>query len=327
MADTQTLNTILRPVRKELKEFDTHFREALTSNVGIVDTIVRYVVRRKGKKIRPALVLLSAATCGGIVDATFRGATLVELLHTATLIHDDVVDESTTRRGWPSINAIWKNKVSVLMGDYVLSRGLLLSLDHDDIAFLRCTSRAVKRMSEGELLQIQKSRQLNNDEDTYFRIISDKTASLLSTCCEIGAESATTDTDDVRAMREYGEALGVAFQLRDDILDFLGSEKTFGKPVGGDLKEKKFTLPLIYAFKTAPTSRRKSVIRTLRNGLKRKDFDMIVDFVSEFGGIAYAERTAEEYRARATAQLLRFPDSSARQSLIDLAHFVVTRMK
>ncbi len=327
MSKTLKLDTILDPVRNELRDFEAHFRKALTSNVGIVDTVVRYVVKRKGKQIRPALVMLSAATCGSINESTFRGAALVELLHTATLIHDDVVDEAATRRGWPSINAIWKNKVAVLMGDYVLSRGLLLSLDHDDVSFLRCTSRAVKRMSEGELLQIQKSRQLRNDEETYFRIIGDKTASLLSTCCEIGALSATDRQENVTAMRDYGEAIGIAFQIRDDILDFLGTESTLGKPVGGDLKEKKFTLPLIHAFGNAPSSRRKVVLRLLKNGVGRKDIEHIVEFVQEFGGIAHAERVAGEYRLVALKQLEIFPDSAAKRSLVDLATFVVTRAK
>jgi octaprenyl-diphosphate synthase len=325
MQRTVTLDHILAPVRKELKDFEAHFRSALKSNIGIVDTVVRYVVKRKGKQIRPALVMLSAATCGGINESSFRGAALVELLHTATLIHDDVVDEAATRRGWPSINAIWKNKVAVLMGDYVLSRGLLLSLDHDDIAFLHCTSRAVKRMSEGELLQIQKSRQLRNDEETYFRIIGDKTASLLSTCCEIGALSASTRPDYAQAMREYGEAIGIAFQIRDDILDYLGNESAIGKPVGGDIKEKRFTLPLIHAFGKAPASRRKAVIRLMKNGAGRKDIKHIVEFVQEFGGIEHALRVANEHRDRAVAQLSVFSDSPSRQSLIDLATFVVSR--
>ncbi len=321
------LDRILAPVKSELKDFEAHFRTALKSNVGIVDTVVRYVVKRKGKQIRPALVMLSAAACGGINERTFRGAALVELLHTATLIHDDVVDEADTRRGWPSINAIWKNKVAVLMGDYVLSRGLLLSLEHNDVSFLHSTSRAVKRMSEGELLQIQKSRQLSNDEATYFQIIGDKTASLLSTCCEIGALSVTENEEVVTAMREYGEAIGIAFQIRDDILDFLGTESALGKPVGGDLKEKKFTLPLIHAIGNAPSSRRKTVIRLLKNGVGRKDIETIVEFVQEFGGIAHAERVAEDYRVRAVEQIANFPDSPAKQSLIDLATFVVARLK
>ncbi len=321
------LDSIIAPVERDLRKFEVHFRRSLTSNVGLVDAVVRYMVKRKGKRIRPALVMLSAGACGGVNDATFRGAALVELLHTATLIHDDVVDEAETRRNWPSINAIWKNKVAVLLGDYVLSRGLLLSLEHNDIDFLRSTSTAVKRMSEGELLQIQKSRQLRNDEETYFQIIGDKTASLLATCCEIGALSVTGDSETVARLRLYGENLGIAFQIRDDILDFTGTESTIGKPVGGDLKEKKFTLPLIHAFTNAPSDRRKTVLRSLKKGVKRKDIDDIIRFVEEFGGIAYARATAETYRDRAMEQLAALPDSEAKQSLLQLADFVVTRKK
>lgn len=321
------LDTIIAPVDGDLKNFEAHFRRALRSNVGLVDAVVRYVVRRKGKRIRPALVMLSAAATGGISEATFRGAALVELLHTATLIHDDVVDDADTRRGWPSINAIWKNKVAVLLGDYVLSRGLLLSLEHNDIAFLHSTSTAVKRMSEGELLQIQKSRQLRNDEETYFQIIGDKTASLLATCCEIGALSATEDSDIVGRLRSYGENLGIAFQIRDDILDYTGSASALGKPVGGDLKEKRFTLPLIHAFAKAPSSERKDVLRRLKRGVKRKDIDDIIGFVEKHGGIAYAVKTSEDFRDRAVAQLDVLPDSEAKRALLQLADFVVSRKK
>ncbi|MBN1447127.1 MAG: polyprenyl synthetase family protein [Bacteroidetes bacterium] len=321
------LDAIIAPVQEELKSFETHFRRSLRSDVGLVDAVVRYMVKRKGKRIRPALVLLSAAACGGIHETTYRGAALVELLHTATLIHDDVVDDAGTRRGWPSINAIWKNKVSVLLGDYVLARGLLLSLENEDIAFLHSTSIAVKRMSEGELLQIQKSRQMNTDEKTYFRIIGDKTASLLATCCEIGARSATEDTETIERLRAYGEALGIAFQIRDDILDFLGTEATIGKPVGGDLKEKKLTLPLIHAFQNAPSSERKRVLRALKSGVRRKDIKEIVAFVQKYSGIIYAEKVANEYRDRAIETLRDLPDSEARHSLTVLADFVVARKK
>jgi octaprenyl-diphosphate synthase len=321
------LDSIIAPVAPQLKEFEAHFRRSLRSDVGLVDAVVRYMIKRKGKRIRPALVLLSAATCGNIGDATFRGAALVELLHTATLVHDDVVDDADTRRGWPSINRIWKNKVSVLLGDYVLARGLLLSLEHEDIAFLHSTSTAVKRMSEGELLQIQKSRQMNTDEETYFRIIGDKTASLLATCCEIGARSATENDREVEQLRAYGEAIGVAFQIRDDLLDFLGTQSTIGKPVGGDLKDKKFTLPLIHAFRQAPNARRKAVLRALKSGVRRKEIADILEFVKEYGGIDYADRVAKEYRDRAIASLADFPDSEAKTALTDLAAFVVSRSK
>jgi octaprenyl-diphosphate synthase len=322
---TPNLDTIIAPVQKQLAEFERHFRNALRSNVGLVDTVVRYVVRRKGKRIRPALVLLSAGACGGISESTYRGAALVELLHTATLIHDDVVDDAAMRRGFASINAAWKNKVAVLMGDYVLARGLLLSLSHGDTAFLHSTSTAVRRMSEGELLQIQKVRQFNTDEETYFRIIGDKTASLLATCCDIGARSATQDEERIALLRAYGENLGLAFQIRDDLLDVLGSESSTGKPVGGDLKEKKLTLPLIHALAQAPARERRAILRVVRSGVKKKDIETVTSFVRAHGGIAYAEKRAAEFRTRAVESLATLPPSDCRGALETLATFVVTR--
>jgi octaprenyl-diphosphate synthase len=319
------LRAIINPISAELAEFERHFHHALSSNIGLVDAVVRYVVRRKGKRIRPALVLLAAGACGGISERTFRGATLVELLHTATLVHDDVVDEAATRRGLASINAIWKNKVAVLMGDYILARGLLLSLDGGDFALLRSSSQAVRRMSEGELLQIQKSRQLNIDEATYFRIIGDKTASLLAACCEIGALSATGDETAIAALRTYGEHTGIAFQIRDDVLDFLGTESLIGKPVGGDLKEKKFTLPLIHAFTKAPARESRGILRLLKKGIASGDIRRVVDFVKTHGGIDYAGAKALEYRDQALRDLAPLPDSVWKQSLVDFANFVVTR--
>ena len=217
-------SNIVSPIQHHLDIFDQVFRESIRSQIGLVDLVTKYIVRQKGKKVRPILVLLSAELCGGVNERSYRGATLVEILHTATLIHDDVVDDADTRRGLASINAVWKNKIAVLMGDYLLSRGLLLSLENDDFRFLKITSTAVRRMSEGELHQIQKSRKLDMDEETYLRIIGDKTASLLSTCCEIGATSATDDAEPPPLMREYGEKVGLAFQIRDDILDYIGRQ-------------------------------------------------------------------------------------------------------
>ena len=321
------VKTIIAPVKPELAEFEKHFHRALKSNVGLVDTVVRYVIKSKGKRVRPALVLLSAAACGGINESTHRGASLVELLHTATLIHDDVVDEAATRRSLSSINAIWKNKVAVLMGDYILARGLLVCLDGRDFDFLRVTSEAVRRMSEGELLQIQKSRQMNTDEETYFRIISDKTASLLATCCEIGALSASEAPALATNMRDYGEHIGIAFQIRDDLLDFLGKESTIGKPVGGDLKEKKFTLPLIYAFTQAPVKTRRGILRLVKNGIKRGEIQQVVTFVRDYGGIDYAEGRAHEYRRLAMDNLAVLPASKYKTALEQFTNFVVERAK
>lgn len=320
-----SLDNIKLPIEAELKDFGKFFRDAMRSRVGLIDLIARYIVRQKGKRVRPILVFLSAKACGEVNDSTFRAATLVEILHTATLIHDDVVDDADTRRGLASINAVWKNKVAVLMGDYLLSRGLLLSLDNNDYTFLRCTSNAVKRMSEGELLQIQKSRQLNIDEETYLKIISDKTASLLSTCTEIGAASTTQDAGRRQQMRDFGEHVGMAFQIRDDLLDYLGRRSIIGKPTGTDLKEKKLTLPLIHALSKGPRSDAKQAIRIIKNGAKRKDIQWVIDFVKSMGGIDYSVERAMQFSDRARADLATIPDSDSKKALLEFVDFVMAR--
>jgi octaprenyl-diphosphate synthase len=321
------LSDIVRPIEPHLPVFDRHFREAIRSRIGLVDLVTRYIIRQKGKRVRPILVLLSAEICGGINQRSYRGATLVEILHTATLVHDDVVDNSDTRRGLASINAIWKNKIAVLMGDYLLSRGLLLSLDHDDFAFLKITSTAVRRMSEGELDQIARARKLDMDEPGYLRVIGDKTASLLSTCCEIGATSATGDPERRRQLREYGEYVGLAFQIRDDILDYTGRKSITGKPTGLDLSEKKLTLPLIHSLGVAPKHEGKQILGMIRNGGKKIKVREVVEFVTKHGGIEYAVERARGYAHQAQAQLATFPDSPAKASLHAFADFVIEREK
>ena len=322
---TASLNSIKAPIEPELKEFASFFREAMRSRVGLIDLIARYIVHQKGKRVRPILVFLSAKACGEVNDSTYRAATLVEILHTATLIHDDVVDDADTRRGLASINAVWKNKVAVLMGDYLLSRGLLLSLESNDHYFLQCTSNAVKRMSEGELLQIQKSRQLNIDEETYLKIISDKTASLISTCTEIGAASTAQDPQRRQQMRDFGEHVGIAFQIRDDLLDYLGRRSVIGKPTGIDLKEKKLTLPLIHALTHGPRSDAKQAIRIVKNGAKQKDIQWVIDFVKGAGGIDYAIGRARHYSDVARNDLRLLPDSPSKCSLLAFVDFVTER--
>ncbi len=321
------LHDITQPISAELESFDEHFREAMRSKVAFVDLIARYIVRQKGKRIRPALVLLSAKACGGVNKSTYRGASLVEILHTATLIHDDVVDDADTRRGFASINAVWKNKIAVLMGDYMLAKGLLLSLDNDDFQFLKVISDSVRRMSEAEILQIAKSRDLDLDEETYLKIISDKTASLLSTCCQIGAASASDDPADLRQMKDYGENLGIVFQLRDDLLDYVGRTSITGKPSGLDMKEKKLTLPLIHALAQAPRSESKQILRMIKNGAKKKELREVVEFAHAFGGIDYAMRKAEEYSLRAREALAPLAVSPAKESLIRFVDFVRERRK
>ncbi len=297
----------------------------MRSKVGLVDVIARYLLRQKGKKIRPILVLLTSKVCGGTTPATYRAATLVEILHTATLIHDDVVDGADTRRGLASINAIWKNKVAVLMGDYLLSRGLLLSLEREDFYFLKVLSDAVRRMSEGEILQIEKSRRLDIDEETYLKIISDKTASLISTCCELGAASTTPDEEKWKQMRSFGENIGMAFQIRDDLLDHMGTKSMTGKPTGLDTKEKKLTLPLIHAFRKAPRKERKAIMQLIKSQASRNGKIRIREFVKTYGGIDYAIRKAEYYSNLAREELQPFPDSPSKTALLKFIDFVTAR--
>ncbi len=251
---------------------------------------------------------------------------MVELLHTATLVHDDVVDEADERRGRPSINAVWKNKVSVLVGDYLLSRGLLVAVEHNEFGFLKITSETVKRMSEGELLQIQKSRKLDIQEEEYFRIISDKTASLIGACCELGASSATADAAACGALRTYGEMVGIAFQIRDDIFDYVSTGAAIGKPTGNDLKEKKLTLPLIYSINQAPRKESKRILTLIKKGEESEERSRTVrDFVTQYGGLVYAEKIAIEYCARAREAIAPFPDGPAKRSLLEFVEFSLKR--
>ncbi len=321
----KALSEISQPIKTELDEFDHLFKKAMKSNVGLVDLIAKYVIRQKGKKIRPLLVLLSAKLSGGVTLRTYRGAVLVELLHTATLIHDDVVDNADKRRGFWSINAVFKNKAAVLMGDYLLSRGLMIAVEGNDFDFLGVITNAVKRMSEGELLQIQKTRKLDIDEETYFKVISDKTASLLETCCMIGAMSTSENKNYHDAMKNFGESIGMAFQIRDDILDYEGSSKITGKPVGGDIKEKKITLPLIYSLKQVPKNDADKIRRLIKNNNGKENTNQIIEFVRKNDGIDYALRTAHNYSQKAKNSLKIFPDSPAKLALEGLVDFVIDR--
>ncbi len=321
-----SLGRIEAVVGAELGAFRTHFRAAMRSDVRLLDLVTRYVLRQKGKQLRPLLVLLSAKAAGGVTDGTHRAAALVELLHTATLVHDDVVDDSERRRGFHSVSALWKRKVAVLFGDFLLSRGLLLALDAKDYATLHLLSDAIRRMSEGELLQIEKTRHLDLDEPTYFRIISDKTASLIAACTASGARSAGADDATVERMRAYGEALGLAFQIRDDLFDY-GLDDV-GKPLGIDVQEKKLTLPLIHALREAPAAERKAILALVRKKTKtRADARRVADFAIDGGGLAYARdrmtALADEARGHAAA----LPASEARDALVDLVTFAVERRR
>jgi octaprenyl-diphosphate synthase len=321
-----SLKGIHRPIDTELEHFRGYFRGAMRSRVFLMDQVIQYLLRQKGKQMRPILVLLSAKAAGGISESTYRGAALVELLHTATLVHDDVVDDSDRRRGMFSINALWKNKIAVLLGDFLLSRGLLLALDHKDYQLLHIVSDAVKRMSEGELLQIEKARKLDIDEATYFQIISDKTASLLSACTSCGASSASADESTVLLFKEFGQALGMAFQIRDDLFDY--GVKDVGKPLGIDLQEKKMTLPLIYSLSNASKTDKKRIMSVVRKkGKSKNDIREVSTFVSENGGITYATEKMMSFASEAHQILDRLPENEARNSLADLVTFTVTRSK
>lgn len=320
------LKDIRKPVEDDLATFRTYFREQMRSSVALLDKVTQYVMKQKGKEVRPLLVLLSAQAAGGITEKSYRAAALVELLHTATLVHDDVVDEAERRRGVFSINALWKNKISVLLGDFLLSRGLLLSLEHGDYDTLHALSDAVRRMSEGELLQIEKARRLDIDEETYFQIISDKTASLIAACTRSGALSASDDEELVDRVGEAGEHLGLAFQIRDDLFDFGTSD--IGKPIGIDLQEKKMTLPLIFALRESSRSERRRIRRIVKKK-KKSDDDIreVATFVTEGKGIAYAREEMQRHARRAFDLFSTLPESDARDALLDLVAFTVNRSR
>jgi octaprenyl-diphosphate synthase len=313
-----------RIISAELKEFEGQFRQAVKSNVALLDKIMQYIVKRKGKQMRPMFVLLSAKLGGDIIDATYRAASLVELLHTATLVHDDVVDESLERRGFFSINALWKNKIAVLVGDYLLSKGLLLSLDNADFRVLQILSQAVKLMSEGELLQIEKARSLNLKEDIYFEIIKNKTASLVASSCAAGASTTFKDESSIERMRLFGEKVGIAFQIKDDLFDYGNAD--VGKPTGNDIKEKKLTLPLIYTLNNVTPSLKRKMIYIIKNENEKKDsVQFLINEVQKAGGIDYATQKMFTYRDEALALLHQFPESEVRQSLEELVRYTTDR--
>jgi octaprenyl-diphosphate synthase len=313
-------------IAEELKVFESRFKNSVKSNVPLLDRIMKYVVKTKGKQLRPMFVLLSAKLTGNINESTYRAASLVELLHTATLVHDDVVDESMERRGVFSVYALWKAKVSVLVGDYLLAKGLLLSLDNDDFKILQILSRAVKEMSEGELLQLEKSRSLNLDEDIYFKIITNKTASLLASACSAGAYSASKDLEIAEKMRLFGEKVGIAFQIKDDLFDY--GKEDVGKPTGNDIKEKKVTLPLIYTLNNVDRPLRKELIYIIKNENRNKEkINFVISKVEEAGGISYATQKMNEYRNSALRILEDFPADETRATLANLVNFTTDRKK
>jgi len=322
----KSLKSIQAPVAAELREFEKRFREAMHSPVPLLDRITYYIVRRKGKQVRPMFIFLTAQLCGGIQDATYTAASLVELLHTASLVHDDVVDDANERRSFFSINALWKNKAAVLVGDFLLTRGLALALRDKQYYLLQIVSDAFEAITEGELLQLEKARRLDIDEQVYYDVIRKKTASLIASACASGAASTTDDMEVIEKMRVFGETIGMAFQIRDDLFDF-GTDDV-GKPLGIDIKEKKMTLPLIYALQQVSASERKRIIRQIKRHSEEPDtIREVVQFVNQSGGLDYARKVMFEYREKAFEILHSFPFSPARESLEDLVNFVVDREK
>jgi octaprenyl-diphosphate synthase len=321
-----TVDQIKAPIETEMELFEHKFRQSMKSAVPLLDKITHYIVKRKGKQLRPMFVFLTANICGGIQESTYRAASLIELLHTASLVHDDVVDDSNERRGFFSVNALWKNKIAVLVGDYLLSRGLLLSVDNNDFELLKLVSNAVREMSEGELLQIEKARKLDISEEIYFDIIRQKTASLIASCCASGASSAGADKDAVEQMRTFGELTGIAFQIKDDLFDY-GTDDV-GKPLGIDIKEKKMTLPLIHALGKAGLLEKRRIINIVKNNNNDPaKVDEVIQFVIKNGGLDYATKKMFEFKERALNLLDKFPGSPSRESLKQLVIYTVERKK
>jgi octaprenyl-diphosphate synthase len=318
------MNLPTKLIQEELKIFESRFKEAVRSDVPLLDRFMRYIVKRKGKQLRPMFVLLSAKLCGSINEPSYRAASLVELLHTATLVHDDVVDDSMERRGFFSTYALWKAKANVLIGDYLLAKGLILSLDKNDYKILHILSDAVRKMSEGELLQLEKARSLNLKEEIYYEIIKNKTASLLASACAAGAWSACQDDATTETMRSFGEKTGMAFQIKDDLFDY--ASENVGKPTGNDIKEKKLTLPLIYTLNHAEKETRRKIIYIVKNNNRdKKKVKWVIDQVESAGGIEYAKDKMNAYKKEAIDILHGFPESPARQGLEDMVLFVTDR--
>ncbi|SEE25664.1 polyprenyl synthetase family protein [Tenacibaculum sp. MAR_2010_89] len=314
------------PIAKEMELFETKFKDAMLSKVPLLNRITYYIVRRKGKQMRPMFVFLVAkmVSDGGFDERTYRGASVVELIHTATLVHDDVVDDSNRRRGFFSINALWKNKIAVLVGDFLLSKGLLLSIDNEDFDILKLISIAVREMSEGELLQIEKARKLDITEEIYFEIIRQKTATLIAACCGIGAASVGANNETVQQMRKFGEYIGIAFQIKDDLFDY--TEDKIGKPTGIDIKEQKMTLPLIYTLNNCSKKEKAWLINSVKKHNKnKKRVKEVITFVKNNGGLEYTTQKMHDYKNKALAILNNYPNSTYKDSLLQMIDYVVER--
>lgn len=318
------VDNLKAPIEKELELFEQKFRDVMRSHVALLDKVNYYIYQRKGKQVRPMFIFLAAKMCGNVTEATYTGASLIELLHTATLVHDDVVDDSYERRGFFSVNALWKNKIAVLVGDYFLSKGLLLALDTKNYNLLHITSTAIKRMSEGELLQMEKARKLDIDESIYFEIIKNKTASLIAAACEVGAASTTNDTELIEKMRQIGEYIGIAFQIKDDLFDY--GEADIGKPRGIDIKERKMTLPLIYTLNNCSKEEKKWIVNTVKNHNEDKEKVIeLIKFINTKGGIKYTENKMYEYKHKAFDIIKTIENSEAKTGLVDLVNYITER--
>ncbi len=319
---------IKTPIHDEMELFEKKFYESMSSKVALLNRITYYIVNRKGKQMRPMFVFLVAkmVSDGEVNERTYRGAAVIELIHTATLVHDDVVDDSNQRRGFFSINALWKNKIAVLVGDYLLSKGLLLSIDHGDFDLLKIISIAVREMSEGELLQIEKARKLDITEDIYYEIIRQKTATLIAACCSLGACSVKPDSEHVETMRKFGELIGMAFQIKDDLFDY--TDGPIGKPTGIDIKEQKMTLPLIYVLNRAEKKEKNWIINSVKNhNRNKKRVKEVIAFVKENGGLDYAENKMREFQAEAIKLISSYPESEFKESLELMVNYVIDRKK
>ncbi|MBI9067174.1 MAG: polyprenyl synthetase family protein [Salinivirgaceae bacterium] len=322
-----TVDSIKAPIKEEMKNFQPYFKTYLKSKASLLNIIINYILKRKGKQMRPMLVFLVARLNGEVNESTYHAASLIELMHTATLVHDDVVDDSNMRRGYFSVNALWKNKIAVLLGDYLLAKGLLLAVHNEEFALLKIVSQAVEEMSEGELIQIEKARKLDIDEETYFEIIRKKTAALMVACTAAGTHSVGVNGSAMEQMKEFGECLGMAFQIRDDLFDY-DRNGSYGKPSGNDIKERKMTLPFIHALNNCKPKEKSQILRMMRKKNKSIEMvDYIMDFVKSYGGIEYASVIMNDYKNKALNILSEFPQNEANHSLVQLVEYTISRKK
>lgn len=322
---TTSIKTIKKLFTNELAAYSDQFKQIMTSDIKLIDTVIKYIVKHKGKNLRPLLVIMSAKLCGLPTKNTYVTACIVEMLHSATLIHDDVVDEAEIRRGFPSINAVWKNKIAVLMGDYLLSKCLINGTETGSLEVMQILADSAKRLSKGELVQIEKSKTLNITEEEFFTMISNKTAALIGAACCLGAITTSNSEEDKMNMKNFGESIGIAFQIRDDLLDYYGSQKLVGKPIGNDFKDKKLTLPLIHAFEKAPKKESSVIKKMIKKGVKKKDIIEIIKFAEKYDGINYSRQKLTEYADKAKSIIAGYPQSEVKESMINFVDFIIVR--